>query len=87
LRGRDNQEGRKEQEPKVAEACDAESTEQRKKPEPKAAKPRLEKTDDCDSRSDGADDSESESRSERANEWRCDSEMLNQPRPKRTRRT
>jgi vacuolar-type H+-ATPase subunit I/STV1 len=86
-RGRNDQDwkkARKEQEP---EARDAESTERRKKAEPKAAEPSLEKTDDFDSRSDGANDSESESRSERADERRCDSEMVNQPRPKRTRRT
>jgi hypothetical protein len=47
----------------------------------------LEKDDDCKSRSEVANDSESECRSERAEEWRCDSKTLNQPRPKRTRRT
>jgi hypothetical protein len=92
LRGRHDQEERKEQEPGELEACDVESTERRKKAEPKAvepkaAEPSLEETDDCDSRLDGTDDSESGSRSERAEERRCDSETLNQPRPKRTRGT
>jgi hypothetical protein len=87
LRGKADQEGRKEQEPEAAEARDVELTERRKKAEPKAAEPSLEKVDDCDNRSDGADDSESESHSERANERRCDSETLNQPRLKRTGRT
>jgi hypothetical protein len=87
LRGRHDQEGskaRKEQEP---EACAVEPTERRKKAEPETAEPSLQKTDDCESQSDGADDLESESRSERTDERRCDSETLNQPRPKRTERT
>jgi flagellar biosynthesis GTPase FlhF len=82
LRGRDDQEGSKARKEQEEEARHAQSTERRKK-----AEPSLEKTDDCDSRSDGADDSESESHTERAEERRCDSETLNQPRRKRTRRT
>jgi hypothetical protein len=83
LRGRDDQEGRKARNETEPEARDAAW---RKEAEPEAAEPSLEKDDDCESRSEGADDSESECRSERAEEWRCDSEMLNQPKPKRTRR-
>jgi hypothetical protein len=86
LRGRNDQDGKKARKEQEEEAHDAESnvdsTERRKK-----AEPSLEKTDDCDSRSDGADDSESEIRSERADERRFDFETLNQPRPKRTGRT
>jgi hypothetical protein len=51
------------------------------------AEPSSEKADDCDSRLEGADNSESKSRSEGGEERRGDSETLNQPRPKRTRRT
>jgi hypothetical protein len=87
FRGRNDQEGSKARKEQESEARDAESTERRKKAEPKAAEPSLEKTDDCYGRSDSADDSESESRSERVVERRCDWEMLNQPRPKRTGRT
>jgi hypothetical protein len=81
LRGRDDQEGRKarkEQEEETRDAeSNAESIERRKEAEPEAAKLNSEE----------ADNSENESRSERAEERRCDSETLNQPRPKRTRRT
>jgi hypothetical protein len=83
LRGRHDQEGRKEQEPEP----EARDVEWRKEAEPDAAEPRSEKADDYGSRSDGADDSERESRSESARERRCDSETLNQPRPKQTGRT
>jgi hypothetical protein len=81
LRGRDDQEGRKARKEQDEEVRDAESnielTERRKKAEPDAAEPNSEE----------ANDSESESRSKRDEERSCDSEMLNQPRPKRTRRT
>jgi hypothetical protein len=81
FRGRDDQEGRKarkEQEEEVRDVeSNAESTEWRKEAEPDAVDPNSEE----------ANDSESESRSERAEERRCDSETLNQPRPKWTRRT
>jgi hypothetical protein len=66
---------------------EAPDVERRKEAEPYAAELGLEKADDYRSRSDGADDSERESRSESAGEQGCDSEMLNQPRPKRTGRT
>jgi hypothetical protein len=55
----------------------------KKKAEPDEAEPVAEKADDYESRSGGADDSERASHSESADERRCDSEMLNQPRPKR----
>jgi hypothetical protein len=55
LRGKHDQEGRKEQEPKP----EARGVERRKEAEPGS-----EKADDYGSRSDGADDSERESRSE-----------------------
>jgi hypothetical protein len=84
LRGRHDQEGRKEQEPQEPEVRDVE---RRKEAEPDAAEPGSEEADDYGRRSHGVDDSERESRSERAGERRCDSEMLNQPRPKRTGRT
>jgi hypothetical protein len=81
LRGRNDQEGKKARKEQEEEARDAESNavsiERRKDAEPDAAEPNSEE----------ADDSESVSRSERAEERRSDSEMLNQPRPKRTRRT
>jgi hypothetical protein len=79
LRGRNDQEGseaRKEQEEEAHDAeSNAESTERRKEAEPYAAEPNSEETDDCDSRM------------ERADERRCDLEVLNEPRPKRTGRT
>jgi hypothetical protein len=84
LRGRHNQhdqEGRKEQEPQEPKARDVE---RRKEAEPDTAEPGSEVADDYGSRSDGANDSERGSRSESADERRCDSETLNQPRPKRT---
>jgi hypothetical protein len=65
LRGRHDQEGRKEQEPQEPKACDVE---RRKEAEPDSAEPGSEKADDYGSRSDGADDSERESRSESAGE-------------------
>jgi hypothetical protein len=49
LRGRNDQDGKKARKEQEPEARDAESTERRKKAEPKAAEPSLEKTDDCDS--------------------------------------
>jgi hypothetical protein len=87
LRGRNDQAdqgGRKEQEPQELKARDVE---RRKKVEPDEAEPESEKADDYESRSDGADDSERGSRSESAGKRRCDSETLNQPRPKRTGET
>jgi hypothetical protein len=81
LRGRDDQDRRKARKQQEEEARDAESnaelTERRKEAQPEAAEPNSEE----------ADDSENESRSERAEERRCDSETLNQPRPQRPRRT
>jgi hypothetical protein len=84
LRGEHDQEERNEQEPQEPKARDVE---RRKKAEPDTAEPGSEKADNYGSRSDGADDSESGSRLESAGERGCDSEMLNQPRPKRTGRT
>jgi hypothetical protein len=90
LRGRDDQEGRKARKEQEEEACDAESnmesTERRKEAEPEVAEPSCEKANICQSRSEEADDSESESRLERAEERRYDSETPNQPIPKRTRK-
>jgi hypothetical protein len=83
LRGRHDQEGRKEQEPEP----ETRDVERRKEAEPDAAEPESEKADDYGGRSDGADDSERESRSESVGERRCDSETLNTPSPKRTGRT
>jgi hypothetical protein len=83
LRGRDDQEGRKEQE----QEPEARDVERRKEAEPDAAEPGSEEADDYGSRSDGADDSERGSRSESAGERGCDSKMLNEPRSKRTGRT
>jgi hypothetical protein len=68
LRGRDDQEGRKATKEAESESRD---TARRKEADPEAAEPS----------SEGVDDSESGSRSERAAERRCDSEMLNQSSP------
>jgi hypothetical protein len=69
LRGRKE---RKEQEEKVDS-------------EPKAAERKEAELEAAEPSSEKADDSESESRSDRAEKRRCDSDTLNQPRPKQTR--